>query len=305
MPLISEWKPSDPIQILVYAKFKLGKSAGAFTFPRPVVFDFDDGVATARSPWFVKKYGIRWLFYEGFKDTKRNAQGIVTSHTGLDDSCRFFDEWMKPKGKWTSAGKVYEVGRDMFDTWIIDSGTTLSELCMGKANIVLGAQSPPLSKTHETALMSGLLIPKKQDYGAERSLFEQFIRMVKETEKNVVLICHEKEIFEGEGSAATLKNIVPLLTGKSAELVPLMFDEVYNLRIKPKGQEMVRYLQTQPDALRRCGTRYGIEDGTEWDYDSIKKQIDSIHAQQQKQVPVTQLVGATVAAVGGVAATVK
>ncbi len=280
MPLISEWKPSEPIIVLVFGHIKIGKTWGACTFPRPVMFDFDNGAATARNPDFVKKYGQRWMFFETFVDTKVDARGVVKQHTAYDLACMFFDEWMKPKGRWTSEGKSYEVGRDMFDTFIIDSGTTLSTVASNKGIMVLGAEG--LSKTYKSAQASGIVIPKMQDFGAERSLVEQFIRMVKDSGKNVVLLAHEKEIYEGEGNDAKLVEIVPLFTGQSAQRVPLMFDEVYNLRAKMQGPNVVRYLQTQPDGLRKCGSRYGIPNETVWEYDTFKKTLDTVHAEQQK-----------------------
>lgn len=276
MPKLSDWKPSDPLQVMVFGQYKIGKSWGAYTFPRPVVLDFDKGIATARHPDFVKKYGMRQIYYEQFSE-KNMKMGVPAGHSAFDEACKFFDEWMKPSGKW----KNDPTGRDLFDTFIIDSGTTLSEFAQYKAVYVLGGMK--LSKTHEAAVATGVLVPKMQDYGSERSLVEQFVDMVKTSGKNVVLICHEKHVTEGEGQNEHVTEIVPLLTGKSATAIPLKFDEVYNLRIKPKGTEMVRYLQTVPDSLRRVGSRYGIVNESVWEYDAIKKQIDAIHATQKVQ----------------------
>jgi hypothetical protein len=283
MPRLNEWKPSDPIQIIVIGPYKGGKTWFAYTFPRVVSFDFDKGVATARNPEFVKRYGVRDIFYEQFDETKKGKGGIALAHNAFDDSCRFYDEWMKPKGKW----KGYDVGVDMFDTWVVDSGTTLSDFAMNKAAIVLGASNPPLSHTQKNALTTGLLIPKKQDYGAERSLVEQFIDMVKGSGKNVVFICHEKIVTDDE---QTPTDIGPLLTGKSFQAVPNKFDEVYFLRNQRQGSEMKRYLQTEPDGLRRAGSRYGIPTGIEPSYDVLKGHIDRIHAEQQKQVAQPEVV---------------
>jgi len=304
MPLISEWKPSEPIIVLVYGQIKIGKTWGAATFPRPVMFDFDNGAATARNPEFIKKYGQRWMFFETFQDMALDARGIVKRHTAYDSACMYFDEWMKPKGKWTSEGKNYEVGRDMFDTFIIDSGTSLGIVATNKAVMVLGSTAVgpnPLSHTFKTAQATGMLIPKMQDFGAERSLVEQFIRMILTSGKNVVLLAHEKEVWEGDGPDAKLVEIVPLFTGQSSQRVPLMFDEVYNLRAKPQGDKLVRYLQTQPDALRKCGSRYGIPNETVWEYDTFKKTLDAVHAEQQKS---TQSAGQTAPA-GAVQTTIK
>lgn len=277
MPLITEWQPSDPVQILVYGAAKTGKTAGALTAPRPVVFDFDRGASTARNDWFVSKYGLRWVFYENFIE-KKQEKGVVLAHNAFDDACRYFDEWMKPKGKW----KDYEVGVNQFDTFVIDSGTTLSEIAMNKAAIILGKMG--LSKSHDQAQLHGVLVPKIQDYGSERSLVEQFIDMVRGSGKNVILICHEKEILSDSGA---LQGVVPLLTGKSAESVPLKFDEVYNLRVKKEGPNVVRYLQTQADGIRKVGSRYGMPDGCIWEWDTVSKTLEKIK-NQQRQSTITK-----------------
>jgi len=266
MPYIKDWSPSAAVQILVYGQAKLGKTWGAMTFPRPVVMDFDGGVSTARNPAFVAQYGMRDIFYETFEDTNR-TKGVVTSHNAFDDACRFFDEWMKKSGKW----KGIEVGAERFDTWVIDSGTTLSEVAQNKAVILTGAMK--LSRTHADALQHGVVIPRIQDYGSERSLVEQFIDMVKASGKNLILLCHEKEV---SSDAGYITGIVPLLTGRSSEVVPLKFDEVYNLRIKKEGNEIKRYIQTQPDGLRKVGSRYGIPDGTTWEWNTIESELTRI-----------------------------
>lgn len=280
MPRLDEWRPSDPVQILVYGQAKTGKSWGALTFPRPVVIDFDKGVATARNPEFVAKYGVRNVFYETFTERKL-LKGIPQAHNAFDDACRFFDEWMKKDGKWKdlNTGKEYAVGVDMFDTWIIDSGTTLSEFAQYKAVIVMGGMK--LSKTHEEAVRHGLIVPKIQDYASERSLVEQFVDMVKSTGKNVVLICHEKELTDDNGNVT---GVTPLLTGKSTEAISLKFDEVWNLRVKKAGPNTVRYLQTVADGLRKVGSRYGVPNESQWDWDTVKGHLDKIHAAQSQQV---------------------
>lgn len=286
MPKLGEWKPGDPVQLLVYGKSKTGKTAGALTFPRPVVFDFDHGIATARSPWFVQRYGYRPdIFYEEFYEKKIN-KGIVTQHNAYDDACRFFDEWMKPEGKWTgSDGKTYDVGLDKFDTFVIDSGTTLSEFASHKALIVMGMTK--LSKSHEMSLSTGLVSPKVQDHGAERSLTEQFVDMILSSNKNVVLLAHEKVLSDDEGNVV---EIAPLLTGQSIERVPLKFDEVYNLRVSRRGTETLRLLQTEADGLRKVGTRYGIPNNSEWNWETISGQLKKIHEAQLAQAvqPSTQ-----------------
>ena len=277
MPWLQDWKPTDPIQILVYGAAKTGKSWGALTAPRPVVFDFDRGIATARSLDFVKQFGHRQIFYEVFNASMSGA--IPRNYEAFDSACKYFDEWMKPSGRWNGV----QVGRDMFDTFVIDSGTSLSELAQHKALIVLNSMK--LSKAYEEAIKTGVVVPRIQDYGSERSLVEQFVDMVLGSGKNVILICHEKEVTTDTGAVTA---IVPLLTGKSSEVIPMKFDEVFNLRIKKVGPDVKRYLQTQPDGIRKAGSRYGVPNESEWNWSAIQSTLTKIKAQMVTPTPTVK-----------------
>lgn len=267
MPNLKDWVPGEQVKALVFGAYKTGKTWGAGTFPRPNFMDLDGGIAVLRNPEWVKKYGLRAIEYEQFHEKKTNSRGVVLDHNAFDDACRYFDKWM---------GKGYV---DQFDTWVVDSATSLSEAALNKAIVLLGSKALQMaSKTHEQAINTGLVYPKMQDYGSERSMVEQFVDMLLSTDKHVVLICHEKEITDDNGM---LKAVTPLLTGKGVEAVCLKFDEVWNLRVRKKGAVMERYLQTVPDALRKCGSRYGIPDGTPWEWDAIKGALDNIRREQQ------------------------
>lgn len=261
MPNLSDWKPGELYQVLIYGRSGTGKTAGAGTFPRPVIMDFDHGIATLRNPEVIKALGYHDVVYEQFSEKRMTKGGVVTAHNAFDDAFYFFEKMMKPDM------------RDTFDTWVVDSGTTMAEFAANKAIILLGQQK--LSQTHANALTSGLVTPKKQDFGAERSLVEQFVRMVKDAGKHFVFICHEKEIYDKEGN---LKDVVPLLTGKSVEEVPLMFDEVYNLQVRRKGIDWVRQLLTHSDGTRMAKTRYGISDFTSWSWDALQAALKTAQA---------------------------
>lgn len=123
----------------------------------------------------------------------------------------------------------------------------------------------------------GMLIPKVQDYGAERSLTEQFVDMILSTDKHVVMICHEKEQYD---KSNTLIALTPRLTGQSAEIIPLRFDEVYHIQSNKAGADYDRGTNTtvikwnricvtQPDGFRQVKTRNGVPDGTLWTYDAV------------------------------------
>ena len=284
MKQTKDWKPGSQLKILVWGKSKVGKTFGAGTFPRPCILDFDRGMSTLLGPDFVRKHGVRQFIWEEFYE--RSFKGaIVTAHNAYDDACNFFDQMMKAEN------------RSRFDTWIIDSGTTLSSDAQNKAVILLGTKDYHfMSNTQKEALQHGLLVPKIQDYGAERSLVEQFVDMVLSSEKHVVFICHEKEVRNKEGD---LIGLVPNLVGQSAEAVPLRFDEVYNIQANKgelkydkatsKTEQMWdRVCITQPDGLRKVGSRHSIPDKTPWEYEWIAKAIHASYAESMKQITAAQ-----------------
>lgn len=262
MASIKDWKPTELVQVLVFGSFKAGKTAGAATFPRPNILDFDQGVSTLASDWWKKKFGEKEIIYESFKETKKNHLGVVTEPHAFDDACKYFDKCMKPDL------------RDTFDTWIIDSGSMLTEYANNKAIYLLGGVMPGVkSNTMEMAKKFGLVAPKQQDFGAERSMAEQFIQMCLDSNKHLVLVCHEQVISNDEG---IVQSIGPMFTGKSRQLIPLKFSEVYRIKVQKQGLEMKRSLMTQSDGISQVGTRLGVPDGTEWTWDAINKSLQNL-----------------------------
>jgi hypothetical protein len=265
MPNIQDLELPSVFRCMVIAPFKTGKTWGAGTFPRPNFIDFDEGTDVFRNPAFIKKYGLRDIKYERFREKSRDTKGVVKTHNAFDDACRYFDSQMK-------AGVV-----DTFDTWVVDSTTTMSMFARNKAIVLLGSKALGIaSKTHEQAINTGLIYPKQQDYGSERSMIEQFVDMLKESGKHLVLLAHEQTFTDDAGNVT---DIGPMLTGGSRQAIPLKFDEVYHLRIKKQGTEFVRYLQTQPDTIRKCGTRLGVTDGTSWEWDAIQTELKKLREQ--------------------------
>jgi len=229
--------------------------------------DFDRGIDTVFSPDFLKIHGYKEVQYRPFYE--RSFVGpIVNAHNAYDDACRYFDEMMKKK--------------TTFDTWVIDSATTLSEDAQNKAVILLGTKDYNYqSKTHEQALKHNLLVPKIQDYGAERSLVEQFIDMVLSTDKNVVLICHEYEQTDDEGNVI---GVQPLLTGKSRQAVPLRFSEVYWLRKIRQGLNWVTKCVTHADGLHLVGSRTGVVNDVQWTYADVRQGLTDAYEERVKQI---------------------
>lgn len=264
MPNIKDWNPGDQFQIVIYGKSGVGKTFLAGQWPRPRFIDFDRGIATLASPNFTQLYGKPDIEYFQPVERHLNNRGIPTTHNAFDDACKYFDMSM-------SDGE-----RDKFDTWVLDTCTTLAQAARTKGIILLGTpQYGNKSKTQTQALATGLIDVKQADYGSERNLVEQFIRMLRDSGKHVLILAHEKEVTDDRGN---LTARVPLLTGQSSEVVSGMFDEVWRLTMSGVGATRKRSLQTETNTVNMAKTRLGVPDGTEGSYGSVRAALDGIKA---------------------------
>lgn len=281
MPGLAEFQTNSKIKAIVVSAPKIGKTVGAATFPRANFISFDEeGLTSLKNPAMEAKFGFskKGIMYEVFKD-EFAANGVVKMHKALDNASRYFDACMsKHTTTWQSptTGKGSLVGADMFDTWIIDSGSTLVKASTNKAVILAGTKAVAglVSSTWATAQTTGMLHKKIQDMGAERSMTEQFIAMVRSTNKHVLVLCHEREVWEGEGDDAKLVAITPLFTGQSVELIPAEFNEVWWVDTQPKGPEILRLLQTVPGQKRIAGSRLGLPNQTLFEWEAIRKALN-------------------------------
>lgn len=276
MATLGDHQVSTKVQATVYGPAKIGKTFGAGTFPRPNVIDFDNGIATLTSPDFIAAHGWKpTLQYEQFTEAKINPRGVVTVASAFDQASVYFDKCMQPGV------------RDTFDTWIIDTGTFLAEAAMNKALMLLSGKHGFKGITSNTLAMGeqyGLVVPKLQDYGSERSMTEQFVDMVKSAGKHMLFICHEKEIRDDTG--ATLRT-VPLLTGQSVDRINAMFDDVWKVEQRKAVVDgkavMQRVIRTKSDKPMdaggfMAGSRLGVPDGTAWNWDAISAALDANRA---------------------------
>lgn len=268
MPNTRDMKVDDPIiQAVLMGPPGVGKSWVTYTFPEKVaVFDFDGKVGVARNPEFVRKYGLRDIEYETLAE-KRRYLGIASQHNAYDDACRFFDKCMAPGM------------RDAINTFVIDSGTSLMEASRNKAIIVLGgAPAGNKTKTFEDAMKTGFVALQGKDQGGERSLTEQFIRMVKDAGKNLIVNVHQYETYDDNGN---LISVIPLFTGQSRQIIPAMFKDVWHLKVVGAGSTMKRVLTAEYNGIFQARSELGIGTIDNPDYNTI---IARIRAKQAEAI---------------------
>lgn len=288
MPNLKDFKfdENTRIKAILMAPPGKGKTTLAGTFPRPNFFDFDAKIGVLRNPRFLNLYGSRSIEYKQFPEPAIRDYRAIPS--AFDAACMYFDEWMKP------------AKRDQFDTWVIDSGTSLSFVARAKALYVMGSKpasgGKPRSSTLTNAQQSGLALMEQSDWGAERSLVEQFCRMVLDSGKHVLINVHEKEI-EKAGVIQT----VPLFTGDSKVVIPSMVGDIWHLRDGVVNNRAVIKLVANPIGTYQIRSELGLDEVYEPDYDKIVARIRALQNQSNSfgsgsvPAPATQsaLVSAT------------
>lgn len=251
MPQLTDLKPgSGPITAIIIGRPGAGKTALASSFGRVRLFDFDKKVGAALNPAWVKILGrVPTVEFETFSE-RRRLQGFAAEHNAFDDACRKFDQWMTTK--------------DSFDTFVIDSATQLTEFAYNKALKVLGGAKR--SNTHDTAMKFGLAMLQKQDFGGGNSLVIQFIRMVLESNKNVIVTAHEKESTNDSG---LLVSVDPMFIGQNVQAIPALFQNVWRLQVRGAGATSRRVLLCDPDGVSMARSELGLGTIDDPTYDKI------------------------------------
>lgn len=228
-----------------------GKTRLAGSFPSPYFFDFDKGLAS-----LAGRDGIE---YDTFKDATNKSrlspeEGIYPWGTG----------WQEFEKKANLIGDMIDKETCPYKTLVMDSGTTMSDLCM---NYVL-KQDP------KATYGSGIQI---QHWGRQSELMKTVLDQLTSWPLIKIFICHAQRTTN---DLMQTVEMLPLLTGKFAAKAPIYFDEVYYTQVdRPadKTKPARYYLQTQSTAIMKSArSRFGVPDGIDSSWTAINKALEKV-----------------------------
>lgn len=226
---ISDLYNSQPqnktLNALIYGEFGTGKTYLTKTCPAPIFIDsFDPGGA------------------KGLQKEIKNGRVFVDTRWEREEGerdARLWYEWEKAFRERKKSGFFDHVG-----TYVLDSLTTASSSIMSAA-MAKNAKNVPISELN-------ISIPQLRDYQVQMAVIENIIKEITGLPCNFICTAHMETLKNEDG--ATIGK-VPLVTGKLAERLPALFDEVYVTQSKETSRGMEYSILTRNTGFFKARSR--------------------------------------------------
>lgn len=221
------------------------KTRMSASFPDAYMFDFDKGTASLSD---------RAIEYDTFKDAGKGAKPMPDHGVYA-----FGDAYPRFLDRTNEIGVLIDKGTCPFKSLILDSATTLSNICM---NYVLKADGKPQGTQ-----------PQIQHWGRQTALLETVFDQLTAWPLIKIVTAH---VQRTENDLLKTVEMLPLLTGKFAAKSAIYFDEVYYLEIERKGATMKSVCRTRSTPIiRQAKSRFGISDGIDSNWTSVLNAFNS------------------------------
>ena len=203
---------------------------------------------TARGPVLIHSFDPGGS--KGLKEDVEKGRVIVDSRFEEEDPMNptAFRAWEEEFRKLYNSGVFDHVG-----TYVIDSLTMFSQALM---NAVLAAngRAPDDKSVKLFSKDNALGIPQLRDYQIQMTTVAQQLGICASLPCDFVLTSHlEYKQDETTGKILAL----PMVTGKLAQKLPQLFDEIYVMNVKTMSNSNEYRFLTEPDGMLKGRTRMG------------------------------------------------
>lgn len=223
---LSELKPNENKKILVIGQSGSGKTCFASTFPGPIYFaDFDGKITSAAG--YLEKTDPKKL---GEVDYDNFAENRTTD-----------DHYSKFYTKLVEHERLAKQGAFPYKTWVLDSLTLWSEALMRE----IIRQNPAIKP-----LAKG--VPAMGHYNIQSNYFKEQLGRMLALPCNVIVTAHIERKSDETTGEITNKALV---SGKLADYLPIIFEEVYRTYAEQKEGKTVYLAQTKSDSKFACRTQ--------------------------------------------------
>lgn len=243
---LSDMNTASKLNMLLLGDSGAGKTVTSTSFPTPLfAHDFDNKLSSAANFW--RKYN------------PEQVAGIEYQEYTDPDPVKLFaiyNTWL------INAEKQAKEGAFPWKTVTLDSITLFSSALM---RIIL-AQNPGV----KSPIITAPDVPAVQHYGIFGIRFQEYIKRTLALPCNVIMTAH---ISKEKDEASGLWVFRPMVAGKNAEWLPIVFREVYRQYAETDKEGKTKYLwQTASDRYYTCRTEIpGAPLTMEANYKSIQK----------------------------------
>lgn len=210
---------------LVYGDFGTGKTRLLHTAPKPVlVHSFDPGGSVTLREWIDK------------------GEVLVDDRFETEDASdpSAYKKWEKEFNRLREMNFFENIG-----TYCIDSLTTMSESLM---NAVMQGNKKNTPRNSQVRTY----VPQLQDYQVQQYTIRDFLNIMCGLPCNFICTGHiDRSTDEVTGKVIA----TPMITGKLAQKIPMLFDEVYVADYKSTSQGAQYFLRTQPSGMYKARSR--------------------------------------------------
>ena len=232
------------LKLMAYGPSGTGKTCFAASFPGPMLYlDFANKIESAaayyaKDPEFLKK-----IKFQKFGPGATNGA----------DPVDLFNKLLAGLQQSASDGKF------PFKTVVLDSFTTFSKVLMSK----ILKDNPGIKRVNPAT-------PTMMDYGIFNNSFQPSLQRLLALPCNVVCVGHVKT-SQDEVTGEMVRQ--PLLSGQNADMVPILFDEVYKTFTEDKDGKVFYLARTAgPGAVTRTQIP-GMPQVIHLGYKFIKEQL--------------------------------
>jgi len=216
---------------LIYGDFGTGKTYMLHTAPKPVlVHSFDPGGTKSLRTWIEKG--------DVLVDTQFERDG---NSVGDPEA---YIAWEKEFNRLRQAGVFEHIG-----TYVLDSITTMSESMMSAIMVrgtAKGTSRTPYHKDIKT------FIPQLQDYLVQQYTLRDLLNVCCGLPCNFIATGHIDRTTD-EVSGKIIAS--PMIAGKYAQKIPMLFDEVYITDVKETSKGSEYRLLTESKGMYRARSR--------------------------------------------------
>jgi len=239
---LTDLQPSKHLKLLAYGDSGTGKTCFLGGWPGRIYIADQDGKigSLARHLERNNKAKLEEIDYDNFAQNRASANYYNIFYTKLVEH-----------------EKLAAEGKFPYGTWALDSLTTFSESLMSEI------------LRQNTAIKSVPGVPAQAHYGIFAAKFRETIMRILALPCNVVVNAHIEQTKD-ESTGEILRQ--PMVAGKNAKWLPIVFSEVYRTYAETKDGKTIYMAQTKTDAKFNCRSEIpGLPFAVELKYENLVK----------------------------------